>query len=169
MTPIKPLLVLIITLKTAEGRNQEQVREYYYNDYSLDGVKGIGKTGKNNGVLLIISLTENFWGIEVGYGLEGDLMDSESGRIGGEILVKYLKEDDNFKAINLTITAIGREITKTEVPEPDAPEPSISPELAQSAIMGIAVVGVLMVVGLVGIAFQNRIDNRWRERLDEQR
>ncbi len=34
---------------------------------------GIGKAGQNNGVLILVSMNEKLWRIEVGYGLEGIL------------------------------------------------------------------------------------------------
>lgn len=63
---------------------------YIFNELSLDGLKGIGKKGKDNGVLVIFSLKKDAAGgsmrIEVGRGLEGNITDG----IAGEILDSYL-------------------------------------------------------------------------------
>ncbi|MEW6050521.1 MAG: TPM domain-containing protein [Candidatus Zixiibacteriota bacterium] len=52
-------------------------------DFAHDVFKqwGIGKAAKDNGVLLIIALEERRARIEVGYGLEAELTDAESGRL----------------------------------------------------------------------------------------
>src|SRR3989339_826974 len=42
---------------------------------------GIGEKGKDSGVLMLLAPTERKVRIEVGYGLESDLTDSESGQI----------------------------------------------------------------------------------------
>ena len=42
---------------------------------------GVGEKGKDNGALLVIAMQERRIRIEVGYGLEGELTDLESGRI----------------------------------------------------------------------------------------
>jgi len=53
----------------------------------------IGNKEFNNGVLVLLSLEERRVKIEVGYGLEGAITDSESGRILDESL-DYLSEGD---------------------------------------------------------------------------
>jgi len=55
---------------------------------------GIGKKDKDNGVLFLASIKDRQMRIEVGYGLEGDLTDIESGRIVNNIVPQYFKEED---------------------------------------------------------------------------
>ena len=55
---------------------------------------GIGEKGKDNGVLMLLAPTERKVRIEVGYGLEPDLTDSES----GQIIRQYA--NPNFKVNN---------------------------------------------------------------------
>lgn len=52
-------------------------------DYAHDVFKawGIGQKGKDDGVLFLIALEEKKARVEVGYGLEGELTDLESGRL----------------------------------------------------------------------------------------
>lgn len=52
-------------------------------DYALDlfNAWGIGKKGKDEGVLLVLAVEERKVKIEVGYGLEGAIPDSAAGRI----------------------------------------------------------------------------------------
>lgn len=54
---------------------------------------GIGKKGKDNGVLVFLTLEERKIWIEVGYGLEGALPDGLCGEILDKNIVPYLKQD----------------------------------------------------------------------------
>src|SRR5205814_7168110 len=67
--------VAVVTVRGLEGRDIEG----YAND--LFTAWGIGKKGKDNGVLFLISPQDRKMRIEVGYGLEGILPDGAVGRI----------------------------------------------------------------------------------------
>ncbi len=62
-----------------------QLGGYIFNDMPLDvydgAQTGIGKSGKDNSVLVLVALNEQQWRIEVGYGLEGDINDIETNLI----------------------------------------------------------------------------------------
>jgi uncharacterized protein len=45
-----------------EIQTRDMLANYIFNEVSLDGIKGIGKEGKDNGVLLIVSLTRDAGG-----------------------------------------------------------------------------------------------------------
>jgi len=140
--------IVVITLADGEGRTEEEARLYYYNDHPLDGMKGIGKADKDNGVLLVICLKDNFWGIEVGYGLEGDLTDSECGRIGRDILVKNLKEYKDYEAIYGTIKAISEEIGygKTTNSQDTVIEENQTPDISEQYIFPLIVVAIIIII-----------------------
>ena len=53
---------------------------------------GIGKKGKDNGVLIIVAVKDRKIRIEVGYGLEGVLTDIKSKLIIEDIIVPYFKK-----------------------------------------------------------------------------
>ena len=46
----------------AEIQYRDMLANYIYNEYPLDGVKGIGKADKNNGVLVLMSLERDTGG-----------------------------------------------------------------------------------------------------------
>jgi len=73
-----------------EINDRDTLANYIFNEVSLDGIKGIGKKGKDNGVLILFSLERDLSNgsmrIEVGRGLEGDITDGTA----GEILDSYL-------------------------------------------------------------------------------
>lgn len=63
-------------------------------DYAVRLFKqwGIGKKGKDNGVLLLFAIQDRKWRIEVGYGLEPILPDGLCGGIGRKQMVPLLKK-----------------------------------------------------------------------------
>ncbi|WP_431753729.1 LemA family protein [Nitrososphaera sp.] len=79
--------IVIYTIPSFEGhgikrdgveiQDRDMLANYIYNEVTLDGIKGIGKEGKDNGVLVLMSLERDSGGgslrIEVGRGLEGDV------------------------------------------------------------------------------------------------
>jgi uncharacterized protein len=55
---------------------------------------GVGERGKDNGVILVLAMTEREVRIEVGYGLEGAIPDSVAGRILDSVVIPAFQEDD---------------------------------------------------------------------------
>ena len=47
---------------------------------------GVGQKGEDNGLLVLVSVNDRKWRIEVGYGLEGDIPDSIASRMGRNLL-----------------------------------------------------------------------------------
>ncbi len=74
-----------------EIHDRDALANYIYNELTLDGIKGIGKKGKDNGVLVLLSLQPDAGGgsmrIEVGRGLEGNITDGTAGAILDAYLV----------------------------------------------------------------------------------
>lgn len=64
--------VVVVTLRSLQG---VPIEDY---GYQLGRAWGIGRAGKNDGVLLIVAPKERKVRIEVGYGLEGALTDAQS-------------------------------------------------------------------------------------------
>lgn len=67
---------------------------------------GIGKRGKDNGVLLLVALKERKIRIEVGYGLEGALPDALCKQIIEREIVPYFKKGEYEKGILLGVSTI---------------------------------------------------------------
>lgn len=75
---------------------------------------GIGKKGKDNGVLFLIAPNDRKFRIEVGYGLEGVLNDALVGRIRTDIIIPYFKSGDMNKGIAEGAIALVRAINSKE-------------------------------------------------------
>ncbi len=71
---------------------------------------GIGKKGKDNGVLIVLAIDEKRVWIEVGYGLEGPLPDGFSGEIYRQFLKPKFAEGKFGEGLWLATTNIARKI-----------------------------------------------------------
>ncbi|WP_341960585.1 TPM domain-containing protein [Planococcus maritimus] len=71
---------------------------------------GIGSAEDNNGVLVVLSMTDREIYIEIGYGLEGALPDGKVGRILDDYAVPYLSEDQPDEAILNTYQVLYNEV-----------------------------------------------------------
>ena len=78
--------------------------ENYSNN--LFNTLGIGKKGKDNGVLLLFSRSDEKVRLEIGRGLEEFLTDSKCGRILDDYFVPYREDDDYTKATEMTVKAV---------------------------------------------------------------
>lgn len=80
--------VVVVTVETLDGYN---VRDYAL---ELGREWGVGDSEKDNGVVLLLAVSERKVTIQVGYGLEGCLPDGKTGRILDEFAIPYLSNDD---------------------------------------------------------------------------
>ena len=98
-----------------EIQDRDSLSNYIFNELYLDGIKGIGKGGKDNGILLLFSSNPDDAGgsmrIEVGRGLEGNITDG----IAGEILDTYLVPAKDLDAKNGNITVLDQAFLDTVV------------------------------------------------------
>lgn len=78
--------------------------ESYAND--LFRLWGVGEKTKNNGVLLLIAMSEHRLRIEVGYGLEGAIPDALAGRIINNTIAPHFKTSDYYGGISAGVQAI---------------------------------------------------------------
>lgn len=93
-----------------------QLGVYIFNELPLETYDGgtaigIGKEGKDNGVLILIAIDEQQWRIEVGYGLESDITDLESNKIAQEYLVPQLSAGNYGEGLYYTVVALANEIS----------------------------------------------------------
>lgn len=74
----------------------DSIGDYDYVDYAVRLFErwGIGKKGRDNGVLILLTVRERKARIEVGYGLEGILPDITVGRIFRQYMLPELRRND---------------------------------------------------------------------------
>ena len=129
----------VLILKSLEGASIE--------DYAHDVLTkwGIGKKGKDNGVLFIIALDDKKARIEVGYGLEADLTDLESGRIvsRNSPMAEHFRQGDYAGGISAVIdgiiTAVGGEYNPQQASRESRDRGSPLPLFALLPFLGIFV------------------------------
>ena len=92
--------ITIVTVKNLAGHDVEEYSVEVFNRW------GLGQQGKNNGVIMLVSLEDRKAWITVGKGLEGVLTDAKSGLIFRNELVPAFKAQDYFKGLSDASDAI---------------------------------------------------------------
>lgn len=110
---------------------------------------GIGKTGEDNGILLLVSKTDVKVRLEIGRGLQGILTDSVSGRILDKYFVPS-REDNNyndacFNTVNAVINSIANS-EDYEFSEIKGLDPEISVEKTNGTITAGQVIGIVLLI-----------------------
>jgi uncharacterized protein len=77
---------------------------------------GIGKAGKDNGLLLLVVLDQRRWEFETGYGLEGVLPDVTTSRLARDTFPAYFREKKYGPAI-IDVSKQISEVLKTNIAE----------------------------------------------------
>ncbi|MGE3958415.1 MAG: YgcG family protein [Vicinamibacterales bacterium] len=80
--------VAIVTVPSLDGRTIENYATALFNTW------GIGKKGRDNGVLILVSIQDRTMRIEVGYGLEGVLPDGLAGSVIRELFRPKFRNGD---------------------------------------------------------------------------
>jgi uncharacterized protein len=105
--------VAVLTVTTLDGESIESFALRVFEAWQL------GRKGKDNGVLLVISPQDRSMRIEVGYGLEGRLTDLEAGRIIRNILAPRFKAGQFDAGVEEGVDAI---VSRLEGSAPDLQE-----------------------------------------------
>ena len=87
--------IAVVTVETLNG--------YAEDDYALRlGRKwGIGQKGKNNGILVLISKEERAISIELGYGIESYITDTDAKRLIDNVMIPYFKQGEYFTGVDI--------------------------------------------------------------------
>lgn len=100
--------VAVVTVSSLDGRTIEGYATELFNTW------GIGKKGRDNGVLILVSVGDRTMRIEVGYGLEGVLPDGLAGAVIRETFRPRFREDDYPGGILQGTTRIVEIVRKNE-------------------------------------------------------
>ncbi|HQA98853.1 MAG TPA: TPM domain-containing protein [Candidatus Dojkabacteria bacterium] len=106
---------------------------------------GIGKEKEDNGVLILVSMSERQMRIEVGYGLEGSLTDAQASWIIKNVMAPNFKENKYYEGIDQSVDKIIA-ITKGEfeVPEEDSISPLTVLVFIVILILGVAIAVIIL-------------------------
>lgn len=146
----------VLTIPSLEGAVLEE--------YSLEVAETwqLGRAEQDDGLLLLIARDDRKMRIEVGYGLEGQLTDAQSGRILNNIVRPAFRGGDFGGGIEAGVDAVVGTLQGEDVIPPDpSPSPardiSGAPILFQVVFLGIflLVVGSFSTVALFGSGCQS--------------
>ena len=106
-TVLKEKTTAEIVVVTVESTGGDDISDYATN---LARDWGIGNKEKNNGALILLASEDRDVFIAVGYGLEGALPDSKTGRILDNYAVPYFKNDNFSSGLLETYKAVVNEV-----------------------------------------------------------
>lgn len=110
--------VAVLTIESLQGDPLEDFSQRTVETWKL------GKAGKDNGVLFLVSEQDRQMRIEVGYGLEPELTDAESGRILANVVRPAFRNGDFGggieQGVDSVLSALGGEEVPQAVPTPAA-------------------------------------------------
>lgn len=160
--------VAVVTVNSLEGLSVE--------DYTIELARrwGVGEKKKDNGVVFLIAPNERKARIEVGYGLEPDLTDAQSGRIMRDQIVPLFKEGRMTDGVAAGVAGIlqqlgdmpyrAREEERAAKAERDRLESERSKEAFQTFLLfAFPILAALMIVGF--IAYRIKKYKEWKKRL----
>ncbi len=155
-----------------EIQDRDTLSNYIFNELYLDGIKGIGKGGKDNGILLLFSSNPDAAGgsmrIEVGRGLEGNITDG----IAGQILDTYLVPAKDTYVKNGNITLLDQGLLDTVVSlgqyigysndDPDYKLTKEPQQQSQADYVGIIIIGIIFLSVLLLSLRLRRGGRNWK-------
>lgn len=154
--------IAVVTVRSLEGLSVE--------DYAIGLARkwGVGDKQKNNGVVLLVAPNERKSRIEVGYGLEADLTDSQAGIITRDNMIPYFKQgrmaDGIVAGVSGIVLELGDKPYETRFLERKAAQDKKKIEdqkSAQEFKNFLTIVGIIVAIGIVilviGLVFRSII------------
>jgi uncharacterized protein len=123
-------VVIVATVPTIEPYGD--IREYANKLFENHG-RGIGQKGKNNGLLILLSLKERKVWVEVGYDLEQWVTDGFSGETSRQYMVPRFRNGNYSEGLRVGTERIisriaqGRNVSLQDVRPPREPGVSVGP------------------------------------------
>jgi uncharacterized protein len=96
----------VIVVNSLEGNTIESYANGIFREW------GIGQKDKNNGLLILLSMKEKQWRVEVGTGLEGAVTDIYSSRVMNEIAVPKFKQNQYGQGLRDAYSVLSDNIAK---------------------------------------------------------
>jgi uncharacterized protein len=105
--------VAVVTVRSLEGRPLEEYANRLFAEW------GIGKKGRDNGVLILVARDDREIRIEVGYGLEGVLPDGLAGTVIRETFVPRFREGQYREGLLEGTARVADIVRRNETLTPD--------------------------------------------------
>lgn len=98
--------IAVVVIRSLDGDTIENYAVNLFEQW------GIGKKGKDNGVLLLIAMNDRRLRIEVGYGLEGAITDGRAGEIIRNVITPRFKNGGFSEGIVAGVISLTSDIAK---------------------------------------------------------
>ena len=98
--------IAVVTISTAKPLTIEQYTVELFEKW------GIGKKGKDNGLLILMAANDRAVRIETGYGLEGAIPDAIASRIIKRVMIPQFKQGNLSKGLVLGVNSVAQLIAK---------------------------------------------------------
>jgi uncharacterized protein len=144
-------VVVVATVPTFQP--YADIQEYAVKMFE-NGGKGIGERGKDNGLLIVVAVTDRKVGIEVGYGLEGFVTDGFAGQTIRDAILPAFRRQHYGEGLRAGATRIisriaeGRGVSLTEVPV-EAPASAPARRTTRSGNFSNAVRAMLFILFII--------------------
>ena len=132
----------VVVIRSLDGLSIEEAAEKLFNMW------GIGKKGRDNGLLLLWSTGDRKVRVEVGYGLEGVIPDGKAGAILDNYVIPQFRSGDFDAGIMAGVDALLAAARSEDVALPAMGTESYDPDT--SLFVGLSLLGALP-VGLGGL------------------
>ncbi len=104
--------IAVVIIPSLDGDTIENLAQEIFTNW------GIGKKGKDNGILVLVAMAERKTRIQTGYGVEGGLTDLSTSYIQSEVMAPAFKNGDYYVGISGTVDKIVESLAgKNIVPE----------------------------------------------------
>jgi uncharacterized protein len=122
----------------------KSVGDYDINEYAVElGRKwGVGQSGKNNGIMIVVAVGDRKISIQTGYGVEGALPDVYAKRIIENDIKPYFRSGDYYAGLDAATTSIIK-YTKGEYKND---KPRVSSKKGGSGSIAIIIVIVVIII-----------------------
>lgn len=96
----------VVVIDSLEGSDVESYANTLFRQW------GLGQKGKDNGVMILLSVKDKKWRVEVGRGLEGRITDIYSSRVMEQIAKPLLKEEKYGEAMKKVYSVFADDVAK---------------------------------------------------------
>jgi len=111
--------IAVVTIRRTDGRSPKEFATALFNRW------GIGKKGKDNGVLVLLVMDARRIEVETGYGIEGALTDGKVGGILDRHVIPKFKKGDFSGGLLAGVQQIANIIVERGLAYPEVKEPQV--------------------------------------------
>lgn len=133
--------IVIVILEGLDGRDASSYA------FELGDSWGVGQSGVDNGIVLLVSVSDRQVFIATGYGVEASVPDVIAGRIIREIITPSFRQGRYYEGLQRAVDAL-IEATQGKVPSRLADSPTASPDIRR-VMFFLFVIAIVMIIILV--------------------